>query len=81
MGMKIDIKSQLWYDIYHNIKRYYDPVDYVFRSRQEMEELLESLHIKIEKDIDPIYLTGGRWVGIEIDLEDEELMLFLLKWG
>jgi hypothetical protein len=74
--MKLTLKSNLWSKIYYKMRDefylvYLDGPSTV----SDMENFMKTHGVNIIKDID------GRWDCIEINLNNEELTVFLLKWA
>jgi hypothetical protein len=69
--MELDIRSEAWRRIWHNIG-----VDYGFMTgRVEAEWVLAMLKIVIIKDAD------DRWSAVKLDMSEEDLTLFLMRWS
>ncbi len=68
--MKLHIHSDIWRRIYFNI------IDTCPNMpKNEIERVLANHCIRIHKTFE------GRWEEVEINLNDEELTLFLLKYA
>ena len=69
--MELDIRSDVWRNIWANICN-----DWGFmQSRTEAEYVLAMHHIEVIKDCD------GRWERIKLDMTEEDLTIFLIKWS
>jgi hypothetical protein len=73
--MKLDINSEAWKHIYSGFRKHFYQ-DQSGHTRSDMERFLLSQGVKIDKDP-----GDGRWQGVEINLPEDELTLFLLRWS
>lgn len=73
--MKLDVNSDAWRHIYAGFRKHFYENQYG-NTRADMERFLITQGVKIDKDP-----ADGRWQGVEIDLPDDELTLFLIKWS
>ena len=70
--MKLHVHSDLWRQIFYSICKSYGNRP---SSKEDLENVLYTYNVKVHKSFE------GRWQEIEIDLNDEELTLFLLKYA
>ena len=74
MGMRLDINSDLWRDIYNGIRRDFYHNNYGM-TRTDMEQHLSSIGITVIKDV-----GDGRWQEIYI-ADHADLMEIYLRWA
>ena len=76
MDLKLELNSKLWSNVYYNIRdEFYRLYPEGPHCRDHIRKFVHEQGIKI--NIDP---HCGIWENVEIDLDDEEVTLFLLRW-
>ena len=73
--MKLALNSDAWKMIYRNLR------EELYRirpegpdTRRDLQEFFKGYGVMIKTDVD------GRWEEVDIELDDEELTIFLLRW-
>jgi hypothetical protein len=74
--MKLALNSELWKQIYYNLREEFYKRHHVSANREEIREFLEEYGVMIQTE--PF---SKRWESVEIVLDEEELTLFLLRWS
>lgn len=75
MSMRLDLRSDAWRMIYRNLREELYSIKVEGPdTRRELQAFFKGYGVIIKTDDD------GRWEEVEIELDDEELTLFLLRW-
>ena len=75
--MRLDINGELWGKVYCNLRNeFYAIYDDSPQDRDQIREFLAGYGVNINVD-----QYDRRWKSVEIDLDDEELVMFLLRWS
>jgi len=75
--MKLSVNSVLWRTIHTNIFKEHDFVKEfgIIKNKRQVEIVLAFLDINVITD------EEGRWESIELNMSDEDLTLFLMRWA